>query len=199
MSYSFHQVISLRGPNLVLTPILESELGPAALALVNETTWFSRTRNIKTPSAFVEYFGPRLKQQESGEILTLVARNKATNEIVGMSTLQYPGEDFFKIEIGFTWVADKWQRTYVNSEMKLLIMTHAFEEMKTKRVEFCVHPNNEKSNAAMTRLGAKLEGTLRKWRYRSGTDDGNRNIYSVIDEEWPQVKAHLQKKLTQSS
>jgi N-acetyltransferase len=74
-----------------------------------------------------------------------------------------------------------------------LMLDYAFEKMKVNRVEFSVHPTNEKSNSSMRRLGAKLEGTLRKWRFLPGLipDDGNRNLYSIIDDEWPGIREQL--------
>lgn len=191
MNYSFHSVQKLEGERLILTPLQFSELTETAEALVSATTWFSVTRNLNSVSAFVDYFTPILQRQAQGESLTLLARLKDTGEIVGMSNYQYPGPSFRRVEIGFTWIKDSRQRTFVNSEMKLLMLSHAFEEMKTHRVEFSIHPNNDKSNRAILRLGAKFEGLLRKWRYIGGIDDGNRNIYSILDEEWPEIKARL--------
>jgi RimJ/RimL family protein N-acetyltransferase len=137
-----------------------------------------------------------MERQSRGETLALAAEHKG--KFVGMSVFQFPSEGFRRIEIGFSWVADDWQRTFVNSEMKFLMLNYAFETMKVARVEFSVHPVNAKSNAAMVRLGATLEGTLRKWRFLPGLipDDGNRNIYSIIDEEWPAIKQRLQSSLS---
>lgn len=132
-----------------------------------------------------------LDRQAKSESLTIVAIHNETSEMLATSTYQYPSQGFKRVEIGFTWIADQWQRTFVNSELKYLMLEHAFEDMRVVRVEFSVHPNNQKSNAAMKRLGATLEGTLRKWRFLSGADDGNRNIYSIIDDEWPDIKARL--------
>ncbi len=155
-------------------------------------TWFSRTRGINTVDNFVAYFSPLCEEQARGQRLIVIAEHRETGEPLAMSTYQYPSKDFGRVEIGLTWIADKWHRTFVNTEMKHLMLTHAFDVMKTKRVEFSVHPTNEKSNASMKRIGAAFEGTLRKWRALGGTDDGNRNIYSIIDDEWPSVKSHIE-------
>lgn len=194
--YSFKDFTSIEGPRLILRPLKSSDLRDTAQALVSPTTWFSMTRNIQTISDFENYFRPILQKQEAGESLSLLARLKSTSKIVGMSTFQYPSVQFTKVEIGFTWLSDSWQRTFVNSEMKYLMLAHAFEVMKTLRVEFSIHPKNTKSNEAIKRIGAQFEGTLRKWRYLPGSDDGNRNIYSIIDDEWPAVKSQLVKKLS---
>lgn len=156
-----------------------------------------------TTEKFVANFRPMIAKREKNEAMTLVARLRDTQEIVAMSTYQFPSPGFLKIEIGFTWIADSWHRTFVNTEMKSLMLQYAFETMGAKRVEFSVHPKNLKSNNAMIRIGATLEGTLRKWRFLAGRgegrgavgDDGNRNMYSIIDDEWPEVSRNIQSKL----
>ncbi len=112
-----------------------------------------------------------------------------------MSSYLSPTVNFTGIEIGFTWIAKNFQRTFVNSEMKFLMLQYAFETMNVKRVQFSTDPVNEKSNQAILRLRAKFEGTLRKWRFNSSEDQGDRNIYSILDHEWNKVRLELQKKL----
>ncbi len=163
---------------------------------MSPSTWFTKTWGIDSSEAFVTYCTNRfLKQQSTGECLTLVIQNKPDGQLVATSTYHHADPDFTKVEIGFTWIGDQWQRSFVNTEMKFLMLEYAFEVMKVKRVEFVVHPNNEKSNVAMKRIGAVFEGTLRKWRFRPGSDDGDRSIYSVIDDEWPSKKIALKKLL----
>ncbi len=193
MSYSFHQFENLKGPRLTLKRVEQGDLLRLGTALISSTTWFSATRNIDSPPAFDTYFGKILEKQKRGEVLALAAEHEG--QFVAMSVFQYPSEEFRRVEIGFTWISDNWQRTFVNTEMKILMLDYAFHTMKAKRVEFSVHPNNQKSNAAMQRLGATFEGMLRKWRFLPGLvpDDGNRNLYSIIDEEWDGIKTKLQR------
>ncbi len=139
---------------------------PLGSSLISPTTWFSATRKLDTPDAFQLYFEKLLGKQDRGELLVLVAEYQ--EQFVAMSVFQFPSEGFRRIEIGFSWVSDLWQRTFVNSKMKLLMLDYAFTTMKVNRVEFSVHPNNLKSNAAMKRLGATFEGILRKWRFLPG-------------------------------
>ncbi len=197
MSYSFNQFEILKGPRLTLKRVKHEDLLSLGKALISSSTWFSKTRKIDTPENFKSYFERMLEKQTRGEILILTAEYQG--EFVSMSVFQYPSENFTRIEIGFSWVADKWQRTFVNSEMKYLMLEYAFQIMQAKRVEFSVHPANEKSNAALTRLGASFEGLLRKWRFLPGLvpDDGNRNLYSIIDDEWPIIRQKLDLSLSQ--
>jgi N-acetyltransferase len=191
VSYSFEQFQSLQGQRLKLRRVHQQDLAALALALISPTTWFTKTRSLDSVESFSAYFQKLLIKQEKGELLALVAEYEG--QLVAMSVYQYPSEGFRRVEIGFTWIADKWQRTFVNSEMKLLMLDYAFDSMKVSRVEFSVHPTNERSNASMRRLGATLEGTLRKWRFLPGLvpDDGNRNLYSIIDDEWPEIRRKL--------
>lgn len=191
MAYSFKQFGVINGPRLSLRPIKPGDLDLLAGELVSPSTWFSITRSINSVQSFRVYFQKIIEKQNRRELLALVAEHEG--KFVAMSVYQYPSEEFRRIEIGFTWVADKWQRTFVNSELKLLMLGYAFETMKVSRVEFSVHPRNENSNSSMRRIGATLEGTLRKWRFLPGTvpDDGNRNIYSIIDDEWPRIREFL--------
>lgn len=189
MSYSFLDFQTVTGPQLTLVRVLPADLPALAKALISDTTWFAKTRNLTTVDSFVAYFQKLLDKQSRGEVLMVAA--KFNGEFVASSVYQYPSENFRRVEIGFTWVADRWQRTFVNSELKLLMLDYAFKVIKVSRVEFSVHPSNEKSNRAMKRLGATLEGTLRKWRFLPGTDDGNRNLYSIIDDEWPRIRSQL--------
>ena len=193
--YSFLDFKPIEGRRLSLTPLAEIDLNSLGKTLVSETTWFTKTRGLTTPEKFADYFRPMIAKRANGEAMTLVIRLRKTNEIIAMSTYQYPSPGFLKVEIGFSWIADKWHRTFVNTEMKYLMLKHAFEVMGAKRVEFSVHPKNPKSNAAMIRIGATLEGTLRKWRFLPGAnglgDDGNRNMYSIIEDEWPEISKKL--------
>ena len=197
MSYSFNQFETLKGPRLTLRRAQTEDLFRLGTALISSTTWFSVTRKIDSLENFRASFDKVLEKQKREEALLLVAEFEG--EFVGMSVFQYPSEGFRRIEIGFSWIADKWQRTFVNSEMKFLMLDYAFSAMNVSRVEFSVHPNNHKSNQAMLRLGATLEGTLRKWRFLPGLipDDGNRNLYSIIDVEWPAIRQKLELSLSQ--
>ena len=172
---------------------LDREILPQlAKELVSPTTWFSVKRDVDTTLKFEENLGDKLEKQNRLECLTLVAIDKASNQKVAMSSFQYPTSNFNRVEIGYTWIADQWMRSYVNTEMKLLMLSYAFEIMKVQRVEFMVHPTNDISNRSMRRIGATLEGTLRKYRFFWGFDDGDRNIYAIINDDWPKVKLHIE-------
>ena len=96
------------------------------------------------------------------------------------------------LEIGWTWLGQEWQRTAVNTEAKLLLLTHAFERLGYLRVEFKTDARNLRSQEALERIGATREGVLRKHMIVQGDYSRDSVYFSVIEEEWPQVKERLQ-------
>jgi RimJ/RimL family protein N-acetyltransferase len=191
MPEQYKQFTQIEGPRLRLMRLEEKHIPELAKNLISPTSWISATRGISTPALFNEQIQKFLKQQAQNDRLLVVAQEKETEKLVAMSIYHSSNPEFTRVEIGFTWIGDQWHRTFVNTELKYLMLSYAFENMGLKRVEFMVDPKNEKSNKAMRRIGGKLDGTLRKWRYVPEVDEGTRNVYSVIDDEWPEIKRHL--------
>jgi RimJ/RimL family protein N-acetyltransferase len=112
----------------------------------------------------------------------------------------WPGRaDLFAVEVGGTWLAASAQRTGINTESKLLLMTHAFEVLNVARVDFKTDARNQRSRRAIERAGARFEGVLRNWGPSWAPGEAGRlrdsAFYSVIADEWPQVKAALTSRL----
>ena len=95
------------------------------------------------------------------------------------------------LEIGWTWLGQEWQRTWVNTRVKLLLLSHAFERLGCLRVEFKTDARNQRSVQALERMGATREGVLRKHMIVQGDHSRDSVYFSVIDDEWPQVKERL--------
>ncbi|PCH94233.1 MAG: hypothetical protein COB83_12110 [Gammaproteobacteria bacterium] len=102
------------------------------------------------------------------------------------------------LEIGFTFITPKFQRSYINTHAKYCLLKHAFEDLGAIRVEFKTHEQNQKSRNAVARLGAKYEGILRNQRILPDGNYRNTAIFSIIDSEWPTVKENLQTKMDSS-
>ena len=100
------------------------------------------------------------------------------------------------MEIGATWITPAWQRTGVNTACKLLLMRHAFEELQANRVEFKTDSMNLRSRAAIARIGAREEGTLRNHMVRSDGSLRHSTYFGVTVEEWPRIQEHLRRLLT---
>jgi RimJ/RimL family protein N-acetyltransferase len=141
------------------------------------------------------YVESALADQSKGLALPFVTREKSSNKIVGSTRFGNIDVPNRKVEIGWTWVAPKWQRSYVNTEAKLLMLSHAFEVWNCIRVEFKTDARNEKSRAALSRLGAKEEGTLRNHMITETGRFRDSVYFSIIESEWPEVKENLMSKL----
>jgi RimJ/RimL family protein N-acetyltransferase len=136
-----------------------------------------------------------LDEQARGLSIPFATFQRKTNQIVG--TTRYMNMDLAnrKVEIGSTWIAPQWQRTVINTEAKYLMLCHAFEIWKCVRVELKTDALNQRSRTAILRLGAKEEGTLRKHMLTWNGRQRDSVYFSILDTEWPQVKAQLESKL----
>src|SRR5437660_8862733 len=118
-----------------------------------------------------------------------------SDDIVGTTRFYEIFPNDRKCAIGYTWLAKSAQRTSINTEAKLLLLTHAFEAWKCVRVELITDVRNEQSRAAILRLGAKQEGILRKHLILPSGRVRDSAVFSITDDEWPEVKAQLENRL----
>ena len=133
----------------------------------------------------------RLGLQAAGSMLPFTVRN-AAGKAVGMTTFMNIDSVNHRVEIGSTWTATSAQRGPLNTQCKLLMLTHAFEVLDCIAVEFRTHFFNHQSRKAIERLGAKLDGVLRNFSRSPNGTLRDTAVYSIIQSEWPTVKAHLQ-------
>ena len=136
-----------------------------------------------------------LDEQRRGLTVPFVTIKRSSGEVVG--TTRYMNMDLAnrKVEIGSTWIAPPWQRTVINTEAKHLMLRHAFETWNCLRVELKTDALNQRSRTAILRLGAKEEGTLRKHMLTWNGRQRDSVYFSVLDTEWPGVKAALEANL----
>ena len=137
----------------------------------------------------------RLALREVGSMLPFAVIEQSSKKAVGMTTYMNIDAVNKRVEIGSTWYRKSVQRTPINTECKLLLMTHAFEELNCIAVEFRTHVMNQKSRQAIERLGAKFDGILRSHSILDNGTLRDTAVYSVIEPEWPAVKVNLQHKL----
>lgn len=123
----------------------------------------------------------------------------ATGRAVGMTTYMNVSQEHRRLEIGSTWYRKAVQRSPMNTECKLLLLRHAFEQLGCVCVEFRTHVLNQQSRRAIERLGAKLDGVLRSDRIMANGTVRDTAAYSIIASEWPMVKANLIGRLEQAS
>ncbi|MBL4822983.1 MAG: GNAT family N-acetyltransferase [Colwellia sp.] len=132
-----------------------------------------------------------INEMAQGLQLTFVTIDKKTDKVIGSTRLFRGNDQDQAIELGHTFITPDFQRSYVNTHAKYLMLKHAFEQLKMSRVEICTHENNQQSRNAITRIGGHFEGILRKHRRSPNGDFRNTALFSIIDDEWPQVKTTL--------
>jgi N-acetyltransferase len=154
--------------------------------------WRFTTVMIRTPEEMRSYMESAMALQRENTTLPFVTIERGSGRLIGSTRFGNYDPANRRIEIGWTWIARPWQRTAINTEAKYLMLTHAFEKLRCVRVELKTDVLNAPSRKAMLRIGAKEEGILRKhtlmWtgRYRDSI------YYSILDEEWPDVKHQLE-------
>lgn len=183
----------LRTKHLTIEKLQYFDLENLATQLFNINGFFETKRGLDSVQKIIEYYS--LFLNDSKRFLLIAKLSHEPETIVATSSYFDWSNPLYKVEIGFTWIAPLWQKTFVNTELKLGMLSYAFEELNLKRVQFSVQPENINSINAVKRLGATFEGILRNWRYNSIQDTGHRAIFSILDSEWELVKSHLSKKI----
>jgi RimJ/RimL family protein N-acetyltransferase len=187
----WNTVPTLRGQHVVLEPLqmthvpaLRQALGEGELS----RCWYT---NVPAPEGVERYVATALDVQAQGKVLAFAVANSA-GEIVGSTRFYALEADVPRLNIGYTWYHPSVQRSGLNTEAKLLLLQHAFETLGCISVGFETSWFNQASRNAIARLGAKQDGVLRSHKRHA---DGSRRdtvVFSIIDTEWPAVKAHLQ-------
>jgi RimJ/RimL family protein N-acetyltransferase len=149
---------------------------------------------IPAPDAMEAEIARRMSLQAAGGMAPFTVLD-AAGRIAGMTTYMNIDQVHRRVEIGSTWYAARVQRTPLNTEAKLLLLTHAFETIGVIAVEFRTHFFNQQSRRAIERLGAKLDGILRSHQRAPNGTLRDTCVYSITAAEWPTVRAHLEFKL----
>jgi RimJ/RimL family protein N-acetyltransferase len=182
--------VTLRGSVVVLEPMQSHHAEPLAAIGLEPELWRWIPSTVTTLDEMRAYVAKALEEQRRGVSLPFVII--AQGQVAGST--RYGNIDLAnrRLEIGWTWVAQTYQRTAVNTEAKLLLLTHAFERLGVNRVELKTDALNQKSRAAITRLGAVEEGTFRKHIVTASGRVRDTVYYSIIDNEWPTIKRRLE-------
>lgn len=199
-NHSFTQQLELQGQHVTLVPLSMLHQDQLAEAVKDGELWRHWYTLIPSPEKMGEEITRRLKLQEQGSMLpfTVMAQGQA----VGMTTYMNIDAPNKRLEIGSTWYRANVQRTGLNTECKRLLLAHAFEQLKCIAVEFRTHFFNQQSRRAIERLGAKLDGILRNHAINTHPDAAgalrDTCVYSILNTEWPSVKAHLDYQLSRA-
>jgi len=182
--------VSLSGPHARLEPLSRDHTDGLVEAVKDGELWKLWYTSIPSPETMEAEIARRLGLQVSGAMLPFVVKD-AGGKIAGMTTYMNVDTANRRVEIGSTWYAQRVQRTPLNTQCKLLLLTHAFEKLNCIAVEFRTHFFNQQSRRGIERLGAKLDGILRSHQIAPNGTLRDTVVYSIIASEWPTVKAHL--------
>lgn len=187
--------ITLTGLRVVLEPLSLEHLDGMINAVKDGELWKLWFTSIPAPEKAEAYIKTALEMRENAGAMPFIVRDRESNKIIGSTRYFNVDEGNQRLEIGYTWYSESYQRTAVNSECKYLLLSHAFEKLEAIAVEFRTHWHNQKSRAAIARLGAKQDGVLRN--HQKNADGGYRDtvVFSIINLEWPAVKQSLMFKL----
>jgi N-acetyltransferase len=183
--------VSLEGRHVRLEPLSNTHLAGLAEVGLDDDLWKWIPTPVRTVDDMSEYVQTALDEQSRGVSLPFAIIEKATGRVIGSTRIANIERMHHRVEIGWTWVARSWQRTPVNTEAKLLLLTHAFETLGCMRVELKTDSQNERSRAAILRIGAKEEGIFRNHMITASGRIRHSVYFSIIDSEWPAVKARL--------
>jgi RimJ/RimL family protein N-acetyltransferase len=184
--------VTLRGPRVLLEPLSAEHLPGLATAILDGELWRIPVTVVPHPDNLDQFLGRAVARYASQLEQTFVTVDAASGAIVGSTRFMNINREHRRVEIGFTFIAKSWQRTYVNTEAKYLMLQYAFETWGCNRVEFITDVLNEKSRAAIRRLGAREEGVLRNHMIMRDGRQRDSVIHSVLRDEWPLIKSRLE-------
>jgi RimJ/RimL family protein N-acetyltransferase len=191
--------VTLEGEHVRLEPMTIAHHGALWEIAKDHELWRWTAADIRAPEDLTRYMETALAEQAAGRALPFATGAKAQGRVVGSTRFGNIDPLNRRAEIGWTWLGSAWQRTAVNTEAKLLKLTHAFERWGCIRVELKTDALNQASRAAIARLGAKEEGTLRRHIVTQTGRVRDTVYYSILDEEWPSIKARLEARLRKTS
>lgn len=186
----FIEPVTLEGKHGSLEPLALEHAAALGKAAQDGELWRLWYTGVPTPEGAEAYVKTALDWRERLDAMPFVIRD-AAGEIVGCTRYFNVDTVNRRVEIGHTWYAKRVQRTPLNTECKLLLLTHAFEALRCIAVEFRTHWFNHASRAAIARLGAKQDGVLRNHAITSDGIKRDTVVFSIIDSEWPAVRHHL--------
>ena len=184
------------GKTIMLRPMLASDGAALVQAAADGDLWnlpFTVVPSAKTVGGYIK---TALAGQAAGTVLPFVIETLDSKQVIGTTRFWKIDRVNRKLEIGHTWISASWQRTCVNTEAKFLMLCYAFDELNCVRVQFTTDEINERSLKAILRLGAKQEGIIRNERIMPDGRKRNSVRFSIIDDEWQEVRRFLEYRLS---
>lgn len=190
--------VTLDGDVVRLRPLRMEDAGELASVGLEPELWELQPRRVVTEEDMHGYVRAALDEAAAGIALPFAIVDRSSGAIVGSTRYADIVRPHRRLEIGWTWLIPRYQRTGANTEAKLLLLTHAFEALDAMRVTFKTDALNVRSRTAILRIGAVEEGTFRR---HVVCDDGRIRdtvYFSIVDTEWPRIKTDLQNKLARN-
>ena len=182
--------VTLKGPHATLEPLAAAHHDGLVEAVNDGGLWDLWYTSVPHPDKMSDEIVRRLGLYAAGSMLPFTVRD-ASDIVAGMTTYMNVDAANKRVEIGSTWYRKAVQRSPLNTQCKLLLLQHAFETLNCIAVEFRTHFFNQQSRAAIARLGAKQDGILRNHSVAPNGTLRDTVVFSILNSEWPTVKAHL--------
>jgi RimJ/RimL family protein N-acetyltransferase len=189
---------ALIGRYVQLRPLERAHVPALIEAASDGELWKLRVTSVPNADTAQAYVDKALDEQAAGRALAYAVLD-AHGTVVGSTRCCHIDWSLPRLEIGYTWYAQRVQRTALNTEAKWLLLRQAFEDFGCVAVELRTHTENTRSRAAIERLGAKQDGTLRRHMRMPDGHLRDTVVYSILDSEWPAVRAHLESKLARDA
>jgi RimJ/RimL family protein N-acetyltransferase len=187
--------VRLSTDKLVLRPMSPEDVPALGGAASDGALWEKRTTTVPRPEGFDSYVSKALELQRAGLALPFTTIVRDGERVVGSTRYMNIDAPNHRVEIGTTWIAGSWQRSFVNTHAKYLMLRHAFEVLGCNAVELRTHSQNDQSRRAIERLGGKLDGILRHHMIMPDGHLRDTAVYSILVAEWPDVKARLEARM----
>ena len=189
--------LTLEGAVVRLEPVRQDHAGLFWEVAENDLEDIFRwiPHSMKTREDFQRLIHKAFEEQERGESVVFATVEQCSGHVIGSTRFMNIDRVNRRVEIGSTWIAPAWQRTAINTEAKYLMLRHAFDVWRCMRVELKTDALNQKSRKAILRIGAKEEGTLRRHLLTWSGRVRDTVYFSVLDNEWPEVKAKLEERI----
>lgn len=191
-SQSMLESLTLIGNHIELRPLQPEHREAMLSAAADGELWNLKVTAVPNVSTIDNYITTAVVGRDAGSMLPFVIVQRASGRIVGSTRFWKIDRVNRKMEIGHTWLSQSVQRSGVNTEAKYLLLGYAFDVLQAVRVQFTTDELNDKSRAAILRIGAKQEGIVRHERIMPDGRKRNSVRFSIIDDEWPEVKAGLE-------
>jgi RimJ/RimL family protein N-acetyltransferase len=190
------QPVTLEGRHVRLEPLSSGHHADLCEAGLDQELWRWIPKAVRTPEDMREYIAIALRAQQDLSALPFATVERSSGRAIGSTRFGNIDRSNRRLEIGWTWIGRQWQRTAVNTEAKYLMLRHAFETLGAMRVELKTDSLNERSRRAILRLGAVEEGVFRKHMTTESGRVRHTVYFSIVDDEWPDVKARLERLTT---